>query len=281
MSVYMKFPEGKGKVLTLSYDDGVVHDRRLVEILNRYGIKGTFNINSANRGENDTEKRPSRLRLGYKEMKELYLGSGHEVALHTYTHPYPHLISSEQMAREVILDRETLEREMGVAIKGMAYPMGTYNEESMEVLRLCGICYSRTVDATHSFSYPPENWLELHPTVRHADKKLMELADRFLEHDLSKSKFNRMFYLWGHSYEYEDDGNWDVIEKFCEKMAGRDDIWYATNMEIYKYQKAFESLEKTLDESYIYNPTQIDVWVLVDTELVKIGAGETYIHSVQ
>ncbi len=278
-NIYMKFPEGRGKALTFSYDDGVVHDRRLVEIFNRYGMKCTFNINSANRGEGDTETRPSRLRLEYKEMKELY--RGHEIALHTYTHPFPHLITSADMVREVVLDRLTLEREMGTIITGMAYPMGTYNDETVDVLRLSGVSYSRTVEATHTFNYPPKNWLTLHPTTRHADKRLFEHAENFLAHDIRKNKTNWLFYVWGHSYEFEDDGNWDMMEKFCEKLSRHDDVWYATNMEIFKYQQAFDRLEKNLDNTIIHNPSDIDVWVLVDNECVKIGKGETYIHSVQ
>ena len=42
----MKLKDGKSKVLTLSYDDGVVQDIRLINILDKYGIRGTFNINT-------------------------------------------------------------------------------------------------------------------------------------------------------------------------------------------------------------------------------------------
>ena len=51
-----------------------------------------------------------------------------------------------------------------------------------------------------------------------------------------------LFYLWGHSYEFDNNNNWDHIEKICEKLANRDDIWYATNMEIYEYVTAYNSL---------------------------------------
>lgn len=37
---------GKKKAVTFSYDDGVTQDRRLVEMMNTYGVKGTFNLNS-------------------------------------------------------------------------------------------------------------------------------------------------------------------------------------------------------------------------------------------
>ena len=40
------FPGGKTKAVTFSYDDGIVSDKKLVKILNEYGMKGTFNVNS-------------------------------------------------------------------------------------------------------------------------------------------------------------------------------------------------------------------------------------------
>ena len=45
-NIFMRFPGGRAKALTLSYDDGVVQDIRLIDIMRRHGLKGTFNINS-------------------------------------------------------------------------------------------------------------------------------------------------------------------------------------------------------------------------------------------
>ncbi len=47
------FPEGKHKVFTLSYDDGKCADRRLIEIMNRYGVRGTFHLNAGLIGSQD------------------------------------------------------------------------------------------------------------------------------------------------------------------------------------------------------------------------------------
>ena len=44
--LYMRFPEERAKALTLSYDDHSEQDIRFIEILNRNGIKGTFNIST-------------------------------------------------------------------------------------------------------------------------------------------------------------------------------------------------------------------------------------------
>ena len=85
-----------------------------------------------------------------------------------------------------------------------------------------------------------------------------------------------MFYLWGHSYEFDDNDNWHIIEKFAELSGGNDDVWYATNIEIYEYVNAYKSLISTIDESVIYNPTAIDVWVFIENKKVCIKSGETY-----
>ena len=80
----------------------------------------------------------------------------------------------------------------------------------------------------------------------------MELAEKFVE---SKSKRSELFYLWGHSYEFEEQDNWNVIEEFAEYIGGRDDIWYATNIEIYDYIDAYNKLIFSADAHTVYNPT--------------------------
>ena len=45
----MQFKDsGKLKAVTFSYDDGMTQDIRLIELLNKYNLKCTFNINSGN-----------------------------------------------------------------------------------------------------------------------------------------------------------------------------------------------------------------------------------------
>ena len=272
--MYMKLKDGKSKVLTLSYDDGVVQDIRLINIMNKYGIKGTFNINTASYcGENVVrEKFAGRMKLS--EAKEIYLSSGNEVAVHGLTHPFLDRLKTDEMIYEIIEDRKNIEKEYGAVARGMAYPYGTYNQDVLDVLKLCGICYSRTVFSTGNFGFP-KNWLELHPTCHHNSPKLMTLAKTFAEGKISYSSGNRMFYLWGHSYEFDNDSNWNVIEEFAEYIGGREDIWYATNIEIYDYIKAYEALITSVDKKIIYNPTTIDVWFAVDEKIYCVQAGKT------
>ena len=271
--MYMRLKDGKTRVLTLSYDDGVFEDERLVEIMNKNGLKGTFNINSGLfLPENKARGEGGNRRMKLSEAKKLYIGSGHEVALHGVTHPFLDRLPRSEMLVEVLNDRLNLEREFGGIVRGMAYPFGTWNDELLGVLETCGIAYSRTTLSTESFNFP-KNWLTLNPTCHHNNPRLTELANEFL----APERWNRckMFYLWGHSYEFDDRDNWNVIEEFAKFIGGREDIWYATNIEIYDYIKAYERLITSADGSTVYNPTDTDLWIDERGKKICVKAGET------
>ena len=269
----MRLKDGKTKVLTLSYDDGVVQDIRLSEILNRHGIKCTFNINSGMYLAEEKEREAFRGRLKRSEAIALFTDSGHEVAVHAYTHPFLERLDSTEIIYEITEDRKDIESTYGTIARGMAYPYGTYNASVIDVLKHCGIVYSRTVKSTEKFGFP-ENWLELHPTCHHNNPRLMELAKRFVEVP-SKYGNAEMFYLWGHSFEFDTNDNWDVIERFAEYAGGHEHIWYATNIEIYDYVKAYEALQTSYDKRTVHNPSAVDVWFESKGKTYCVKAGET------
>ena len=73
-----------------------------------------------------------------------------------------------------------------------------------------------------------------------------------------------------------DKNNWEVIENFTEKLGNREDIWYATNIEIYDYVKAYENLQTSVDKKIVHNPSAIDVWVYIDGKTYVVKGGETF-----
>lgn len=268
----LRFPDFKEKALTLSYDDGVIYDEKLIEILNRYGIKCTFNINSGVFAEKDVGRR-----LTKERAIALYKNSGHEVAVHGVKHFSLAEVPEEIAVAEVLEDRKNLEETFGCIVKGMAYANGSFNDETVEILKRCGVKYARTTVSTEKFNIP-EDWLRLPATCHHNNPRLSELADEFLKDTTGYflRRNPKLFYLWGHSYEYNDNNNWEVIENFAKKAGNRTDVWYATNGEVYDYVQAFNRLEFSVDGKLIRNTSNIDVYLnyLYDKK-VKIPAGET------
>lgn len=266
----MLLKDGKTKVLTFSYDDGRHTDKKLVEIFNHYGLKATFNISSGLYAKDDGQESNY---LTLSQAQALYKNGGHEVAVHGYKHLWPSKISSVALIQEILNDRKAIETDYGAVARGAAYAYGNYNQNVIDILQQCGIVYARTTHSTHTFALP-ENWLALHPTCHHKDARLMELAEQFVN-VTPKHVFAEMFYVWGHSYEFDRDNNWDVMEEFAAYISGRENIWYATNIEIYDYVSAYNRLQVSVDESIITNPSAIDVWVELDKKPYSIPSGET------
>lgn len=258
-TIYACFPSGKHKVLTMSYDDGKEEDRRLVSIFNQYGIKGTFHVNA---GIKDAKRIP------VEEYKNLY--EGHEVSCHTYTHPTIARCPIEQVVRQVLDDRIALEKIMGYPIRGLSYPNGSYSKKIMEALPMLGIKYSRIVGNSDNFGMPTD-FYEWKSTCHH-NHNLLENAKEFIS--LNKKQYLYMMYVWGHSYEFTDKNNWELIEDFCKLTGNQEDIWYATNIEIVDYLEAYERLQFSADCSFVYNPSVQSVWLSVNGEIVEIKGGQ-------
>lgn len=260
MKVYHCFPQGMAKVLTMSYDDGKHADERLVEIFNRYGIRGTFNLNYG------LMERPERI----DKEKIVRLYEGHEIATHTMTHPTIARCPMTKVAEEILEDRKGLEALTGRIIRGHAYPNGSYSEEVKALFAQLGIAYGRVVESTEGFELPTDP-MEWKPTCHHNNPKLMELGQTFA--DFKKKQYLKLMYVWGHSYEFDNNDNWQVIEEFCKLMGGRDDIWYATNIEIIDYMQVVKNLQFSADGESVYNPSAQSAWLTVDDVPVEIPGG--------
>ena len=271
----MKFPNGLERAVTLSYDDGVQQDRKFMEIIDRHGLKCTFNINSGEFAPEGKVYREGTIhrRMSKSECLELYKNSGHEVAVHALTHPHLELMTQPAVAYEIVEDRKNLEALFGGVVRGMAYPYGTYNDAVVDTLRTCGIAYSRTTKPTNAFDIPTD-WLRLNPTCHHREPSIFELVDKFFgERRVENSPW--LFYIWGHTYEFDEHNNWELIEQLAEKLGGHDDVWYATNIEVYDYTAAQRALQLTVERTAAYNPSAVDVWLTVDGQSVCVPSGQT------
>lgn len=223
---------GKMKALTFSYDDGQTQDGRLIEILDRYNMKCTFNINSGHALKSEPRyyhDHTPEVRANFylwDEVPQIY--RGHEVAAHALGHANLEELDRAECRAEMLGDLENIEVMTGKKPVGMAYPYGRFNDETVDVLRELGYRYGRTTVSNHSFDLQSD-LLHFDPTCHHNDPDLMALAKEFIDLEPDEPK---IFYVWGHTYEFDMDHNWDAIERFCSYIAGRDDIFYGTNEEV-------------------------------------------------
>lgn len=225
---------GKKKAVTFSFDDGVVQDRRAVALLNKYGLKGTFNLNSDLLGKEGLttwlKKVVSHSKIEASEVKDLY--KGHEVAVHTLTHPNLTELDKDEIIRQVEKDRENLSKLCGYEVIGMAYPCGGVNNDDRvaQIIREnTGVKYARTITSTYQFG-AQENLLRFNPTVYYVEKCLEEVVDKFLATETDEPQ---LLYIWGHTYELDAELiTWEAFERVCQKLANRDDIFYGTNKEV-------------------------------------------------
>lgn len=271
--IHVCYPEGRTRAFTLSYDDGNDCDAPLVEMMRKYGVKGTFNLNSA-MGYQWKEEKLWR-RMSMEECVSLY-GEDMEIAVHGALHSNWTQLSTADAMVDILDDRRNLERVTGKIIRGAAYPFGSYNKYVAEILRLADIQYCRTCGDTGKTKLKDmPNWLKLRPTCHHNDPRLMEIAQKFLKGTGNNTL--HLFYVWGHSYEFVQDNNWDVMEQLLSSVSGREDVWYATNIEIVEYLKASQCLIYNLDQTLARNPTDIDLWIKITpaNQAVKIPAGVT------
>jgi peptidoglycan/xylan/chitin deacetylase (PgdA/CDA1 family) len=192
------------------WDDGVVADVRLTEILRRYGARATFNLNAglhaARRTPSFRYRDTEVVRLGWDEMREVY--AGFTIANHSLTHPHLEHLPQEAVWREIAEGRERLQQFFAQPVRGFAYPFGTYSEAVMRAVREAGHGYART-DGRADRPFPPPDPMAFHPNCHFLARDFWQCYARAGD--------DGVFYFWGHAYEMTTETMWRAFE---EMIAG-------------------------------------------------------------
>lgn len=267
------YPEGKTKAFSLSYDDGVEQDVRLVKLLNQYGLKGTFNLNSGLMLQEFTWTHDSRMevkRLPESTVVELY--RGHEVASHTFSHPYLDNLSEWEIMKEMAADKYLLERLIGAEVAGFAAPFTYYSEVIARCAKRCGFTYARISEVTGNYKIPKDHYFWKGGKF-HWDEDLEEFIDEFLRTDEELA----LCQIVGHSYDLDVMDNWDRIEAIFRRISYCDDVAAMTNLEIVRYLQAMDVAEIT--DGYIRNNSKVNLWFRVDGKDFVLEPSEKYIRK--
>ncbi len=275
---FLRFPGGLPKAVTFSYDDGAFTDVRLVETADEYGLKFTLNLTG------DAVEKEKGLSIDY--LKNTVLAHGHEIATHGYMHRAHQTLRPIEFIRETLDTRLILEEKLGGIIRGFAYPdlhvdrfarPETYKTVKSALTQL-DIAYGRMACSSKSFELP-EDWHNWQPTAHHDEPWLFEKLDEFIALDLAKTYCSghspKLFFIWGHSFEFEAKQNWHRLEEICSRISGKSDVWYATNGQICSYAAAFDSLLWSANGRRVFNPTLYTLWFDVDGKTFSIAPGET------
>ena len=247
------------KFFTLSFDDGLEQDKLTLKMMRKYGIKGTFNLNSGLFGQKAYIKYMNKYgfsnapkdakkpifgkfadadRIPADEIRQVY--EGMELATHGVTHANLSKLSPEELRVELLQDKEALQKFTDIPVAGHAFPFGRTNGNVEAFLKENGFLYARGVTsekAKRNFAFP-DNPLNFKPTCWHIDDDIERLVDQFITTEPTDG--DMLFYMWGHGYEFDFQslkGLRDTYERIFDKIASHDEIIKCTNAEAFLSQK--------------------------------------------
>lgn len=277
-TVLKLYPGYVQKAVTFSYDDCLDTDTRLIEIFNKYGIKGTFNL-VTNVFNNASEARRAEIKARYE---------GFETANHTQTHPRMYLtqdetingtvyhpISLQECEENIANGFNDIDTLFGGTCQGLVWPYtapsqrSDYNELMEYIKTQTNTKYIRPVTERGADFSLPEDWYNWMPNCHHNNSE--QMAHNFIKEENDGEL--KLLYIWGHTYEFDRTPelfSWDDMEQLCKTLSEQNDMWFASNIEIHDYVEALNSLE--IGENSIYNPSDIDVYVQLNGENMCIPA---------
>lgn len=262
------YPGGKRKAFNFSYDDGVVQDIRFVALLNRYGMKGTFNLNYGLMRSGFTwvhECGMTVRRIREEQVKNLY--AGHEIASHSYTHPYFNNMVEMDILKELGSDKFFLERLTGREVAGYATPFYYYSDLMEASVKHCGFEYARISEESNDYSIP-DNFYRWRGSKFHWDEDLEAFVLAFLETDQELA----LCQLVGHSYDLDVMDMWGRLEQICRWIHENSEVWPATHIELVRYLNNMKHARITNRE--IYNESSAPLWFAVNGMTVELQPGE-------
>lgn len=212
------------KYFIFSIDDGTIYDKQTIKILNKYHLKGTFNLNS---GLDDFVWYLNELSIRRLSLQDnIHLYDGHEVASHSLTHPHLTECSGEHIVYEVGQDIFNLENIFNRSIRTFAFPFEDSDERCINVIKhLHNIKVIRLSQIDDSFKMI--NDLH-HVKITSLDvNDALTKLERFIHDDEAE-----LFVFVSHSYDFFVNNTFDKFEELCQKVSKQKDIKVITMGEL-------------------------------------------------
>ena len=247
------------KLFTVSYDDGTEQDRRIISLMEQYGIQGTFNLSSglfgkksyirlinghgrsaAEKDASHPEQYVNHFILSRQEALRIYARPCVEVASHGSHHLVQSNLSREEAREEIEQDIAALSELFGYPIVGHAFPKDSFNDTVLDALRQCGVRYARRachLQKPRDFSFDKTAFLIM-PTCSQLDPFAEDLLREFIAAPAGRE--DMVFFMWGHGYELDygtEFGDFARLEKLFRMVAEAKDVRCVTNRELFGIKK--------------------------------------------
>ena len=262
------YPGGKKKAFNITFDDGVLQDVRFVDLMNRYGIKGTFNLNYELMQQEFEWVHESGLvvkRLPESVVYDLY--QGHEVASQSLTHPSLDKMPEAAILYELGHYKWCLSQLFGRDIVGFGVPFDYYDHHIADCAKRLGFEYVRTSEETYSYVPPKDRYFWAAGTY-HVMPGFYGFVEGFFETDVELA----LCQIVGHAYDLDVMELWDYYEDVFRRLSECSDVAFMTNLDVVRYLQAMDSV--VFSDWEIQNPSALDMWFEVDGHVICIGAGE-------
>lgn len=214
----MNQPLVPGHYVVLSFDDGIVDDRRLVQLLNAYGLRATFFLNGLfdENSPSFEDEGATVFHLPHRELPTLY--AGHEIGVHTWSHPYLPNLSDDDVRQELSKSREWITGLFGEVPYGFAYPFGGYDQRLARIIQESGFHYARTIHHTNDYSLSLTPFM-LHPHAHIRSSQFYGIVEDFLATECNDAPL--VLHLWGHSYEFTGHNEWEEFERRLQFICSK------------------------------------------------------------
>lgn len=264
------YPGGKTKAFNITYDDGILQDVRFVALLNKHGLKGTFNLNSQLMEQEFEWVHPNGMivkRLSKAAVRHLY--DGHEIAAHTLTHPFLNDKSQAELLWEIGEDKRRLEEWFGREVAGFGVPFHFYDETIADCVRKCGFEYGRMSEETRHYKpwQDPYFWC---CGIFHLEPEFDAFVDGFFQTEEELA----LCQIVGHSYDLDAENMWEKMECILAKMAADPSVCSMTHLELVRYLRAME--QAVMGDNFIENRSDTTLWFSVDGTVLELTAGSRW-----
>ncbi len=233
--------------LAISVDDGHPADLQAAELLQKFGLRATFYIPARN------PERAVMSLAGIQEVARYF-----EVGSHTFNHKPLRDLSDEEARAEINDGKRWLEDLTGDTVVAFCYPKGKFHSGTVKLVREAGFVGARTCCLNvNSFPKNPFSWgVSTHGyshsaaiQIRHAVLErnfngifnfvfIHKLAQDWCEHFRHAvdfvEKHGGVAHLYFHSWEIEEQGQWNKLKQLLENISQRQDLLRLTNGDLFK-----------------------------------------------